>query len=375
MNRKKIISAILAVSVCASAAMTGCGKSGTSASAPTLNVETIAGSDTQAAAESTAASSETATETASGDTYKSELTNEPISTSIKDQRPIAVIVDNESLALPHYGTADADIVYELMNSTLNGRITRLMCVVKDWENIKQLGSIRSTRPTNIPLAAEWNAVLCHDGGPFYIDDYLSRDYAAHFSGTFSRVSNGKSREYTEYIMPGDLDKNFKNSNYSTTYNDYYPGSHYQFADASSPVELDSAYKSSFEASNVTLPFSHNKSALKYNEKTQTYDYYEYGKAHKDGGTDKQLTFKNVLIQDCSFSQLDKNGYLVYNYLDKDEKGYYLTNGKGIKVTWTKASDTDPTRYYDGSGKEIKINTGKTYVTLIPEDSWSNVSFN
>ena len=83
----------------------------------------------------------------------------------------------------------------------------------------------------------------------------------------------------------------------------------------------------------------------------------------------------MLIQDCSFSQLDKNGYLVYNYLDKDEKGYYLTNGKGIKVTWTKASDTDPTRYYDGSGKEIKINTGKTYVTLIPEDSWSNVSFN
>ena len=30
----------------------------------------------------------------------------------KDQRPIAVMVDNERTALPHFGTADADVVYE-----------------------------------------------------------------------------------------------------------------------------------------------------------------------------------------------------------------------------------------------------------------------
>ena len=42
-----------------------------------------------------------------------------------------------------------------------GRITRFMAVVKDWGKIEQFGSIRSTRDTNIMLAAEWNAVLCH----------------------------------------------------------------------------------------------------------------------------------------------------------------------------------------------------------------------
>ena len=320
-KRKEIIAAVLAASV-AVTMMAGCGKKKEDTSTPTLNVESVAST---AAEENTTAEASTAAETLSGDQYRSELTNEPISADLKDQRPIAVMVDNESTALPHYGTADADVVYELMNSTLNGRITRLMCIVKDWEKIEQFGSIRSTRPTNIPLASEWNAVLCHDGGPFYIDDYLSRDYAAHFSGTFSRVSNGKSREFTEYIVPGDLDKNFKNSKYTTTYNDYYPGPHYQFSDEEQ--DLSKVYEKSSEATNITLPFKHNKSALKYNEDTQTYDYYEYGKAHKDGGTDKQLTFKNVLIQDCSFSQLDENGYLVYNYLDEDEKGYYCTDGK------------------------------------------------
>ena len=45
--------------------------------------------------------------------YRSELTNELIDEELKDQRPIAVMVDNESIALPHYGLTQADVVYEM----------------------------------------------------------------------------------------------------------------------------------------------------------------------------------------------------------------------------------------------------------------------
>ena len=51
--------------------------------------------------------------------YFSELTGEPISEDIKDQRPIAAMVDNEITALPHFDTTKADVVYEMMNSTAN----------------------------------------------------------------------------------------------------------------------------------------------------------------------------------------------------------------------------------------------------------------
>ena len=105
--------------------------------------------------------------------YRSELTNEIISEELKDQRPIAVMVDNDKRALPHFGLTQADVVYELMNSTANKEITRFMCLVKDWAAIEQFGSVRSLRPTNILLANEWNAIICHDGGPFYINDYLA----------------------------------------------------------------------------------------------------------------------------------------------------------------------------------------------------------
>ncbi|MBE5829133.1 MAG: DUF3048 domain-containing protein [Butyrivibrio sp.] len=311
--------------------------------------------------------------------YFSELTGEPISEEIKDQRPIAAMVDNESIALPHYGTSEADVVYELMNSTKNDRITRLMCVVKDWGSIEQLGSIRSTRPTNIMLAAEWNAVLCHDGGPYYNDQYFSQPWSAHFSGTFSRINNGKASEFTEYIVNGDLDNNFDSyagrAGYETTYNEYAnEGSHFNFVPYGEEIELDEKYSRSYQAFKVSLPFTHNGSQLIYNPETKMYEYYEYGDRHEDAEDDEPLAFKNVLLQCCSFAQLDENGYLIYNCIGSGQNAWYLTNGIAKDVTWVKTSETDVTRFYDETGEELQINTGKTYIGLIPDDTWDKVIF-
>ena len=304
--------------------------------------------------------------------YFSELTNEPIDESLKNQRPIASMVDNEKTALPHFGLNEADIVYEMMNSTANGRVTRLMAIVKDWESIEQLGSIRSVRPTNILIAAEWNAVLCHDGGPFYIDPYLAEPYSDNFSGGFSRVNNGKAREFTEYIMSGDLDSKFSSSNVDTEYNEYYVGAHYNFAPKVNPVDLGEK-ADSIDAAKVDLPFEHNGSYLKYDEEEGVYKYFEYGSAHLDGATGEQLAFENLLIQSCTFNQYDDNGYMIFNCIvGNPTPGYYVTNGKAIPVTWIKPSATEPTRYYDADGNEITINPGKTYVELVPDDNWDEL---
>lgn len=306
--------------------------------------------------------------------YRSELTNEWIDESLKDQRPVAIMVDNESIALPHYGLTEADVVYEIMNSTANNRVTRLMAVVKDWGAIEQFGSIRSTRQTNIMLAAEWNAVLCHDGGPFYIDEWIAKNYSANFSGGFTRVNNGKAYEFTEYICAGDLEERFSNSRYTTEYNEYYPGPHYLFSN----TELDlSDREDSFECTEVDLGevFPHNGSKLIYNEETGTYDYYEYGEPHLDPQHDNaQLTFKNLLLQDTTFAQLDPNGYLIYNAIDMSYRSaYYITNGRAIEVVWAKGSDSSPTLYFDKeTGQQIEINTGKTYVALVPSDTWNKL---
>lgn len=305
--------------------------------------------------------------------YRSELTNEPIPEELKDQRPIAVMVDNESIALPHYGLTQADVVYELMNSTMNGEITRFMCLVKDWDAIKQFGSIRSLRPTNILLANEWNAIICHDGGPFHNNAYLKLPATDNISGYFGRVKNGKPREYTEYILQGEIKKYAEKLDIGTTYNEHYEGPHYKFVTEKHPVLLEEHYGDFAEpATFIDLPFGHNKSELKYDEEDGLYYYYEYGKPHLDPQNDnKQLAFKNVLIQKCSYNKLDKQGYLIFNCIGEGQ-GMYITNGKRINVTWSKTDDTTPTRYYDGMGNEIELNTGKTYVAFVAESRWDEL---
>ena len=302
--------------------------------------------------------------------YRSELTGELISEEIKNQRPIAAMVDNDSRALPHYGINQADVVYEMMNSTHNGRVTRLMVLVKDWKNIEQLGSIRSLRPTNIMLASEWNAIVCHDGGPYHNDAYLAKGYTDNLSGGFARIDNGKPREFTEYITTGELEKRIASAGYSEEYNEYAnEGPHFQFATESNQVDL-STMANSQACTKVTLPFRNNESYLVYNEESQTYDYFEHGGAHIDAGdNNKQTTFKNVIIQDVTFTELDENGYMVFNCIGEGRWGWYITNGTAMQITWKKTSDNDVTRFYDFDGNEITVNVGKTYIALCPDDDF------
>lgn len=318
--------------------------------------------------------------------YISEITGEPISKEIEDIRPIAVMVDNERTALDHAGTARADVVYEMINSTANDRITRFMCIFKDWKNIEMIGSIRSTRPTNCLLFQEWNAVLCHDGGPWYINEYLANDFSPHFSGTFSRVTNGKPREFTEYVVNdgtvSDVETNMKNSGVSETYDKYRLDdlTHFNFCEWGETISLKDE-KGAFEATKVDLSevFMHTSSRLDYNEKTGTYDFSEYGNLHKDLDTEEVLTFKNVILQEASMVELDAGGYMLYNILTTNMfEGYYITDGYAIKIYWNKPDVLEHTRYFvkndAGDYEELMLNTGKTYIALVPNDSWDQVSF-
>lgn len=378
---KKVI-AILLLTAMAAGTVAGCGKKGNDTPQDNSNSSIVIPVDSEIDEPGGPDSTEDVTpdpappeeEEVREGMYRSELTNEWIDEELKDQRPVAIMVDNESIALPHYGLTEADIVYEIMNSTANNRVTRLMAVVKDWGAIEQFGSIRSTRQTNIMLAAEWNAVLCHDGGPFYIDEWIARNYSANFSGGFTRVKNGKAYEFTEYVCAGDLEERFSNSRYSTEYNDYYPGPHYLFSNTELDLSDDADSIACTEV-DLSAVFPHNESKLIYNEETGTYDYYEYGEAHLDAQhDDAPLTFKNLLLQDTTFAQLDPNGYLIYNAIDTSERSaYYITNGRAIEVVWVKESETSPTIYLDKqTGEQIEINTGKTYVALIPSDSWNKI---
>lgn len=318
--------------------------------------------------------------------YISELTGLPISTTIQNQRPIAVMVDNEKVALQHYGTAEADIVYEMVNSTANQRITRLMCIYKDYNSVPRIGSIRSIRPTNVIIAGEYNAVCVHDGGPYYINSWLAKPWSNNLSAGFARINNGKRREFTEYVTTGEVTRRMKNAKYSINYTADFVTTrkeretHFLF----NPIEtlLSTTYNnvgvSPVGIVDLSQVFLHNSSMLAYNAQTMTYDYYEYGAIHKDGEDSQVMTFKNVILQEADMAQLDNHGYMIYGVIgtkaSNTATGYYITDGQVIPITWSKATESSFTHYYDYLGNEIKLNPGKTYIGIIPSDSWANVIF-
>lgn len=302
----------------------------------------------------------------------SELTGELIDADIADQRPLAVMIDNELTALDHYGVNDCDIVYECMNSTANGRITRLMGIIKDYDSIERLGSVRSARTVNMMLSAEWNAILCHDGGPFYIDEYYSEPGVTHLNGVFSRIDNGKSREFTEYVTASDIDKYLgDNASFDTEYNEYYTGEHFEFVENN--ALLAGAYSNEKEVTDIVLPYPHNKSELKYNPDTNLYEYYEYGSPHVDGETGEVLAFRNVIIQCADYEEYDANGYLWYKIENGSNYGWYLTDGKAVEIRWYRGSNlTDNTIYVDDDCNSIYLNAGHTYITLCPSDVYDEL---
>ena len=74
---------------------------------------------------------------------------------------------------------------------------------------------------------------------------------------------------------------------------------------------------------------------------------------------------NIIIQIADSGFEPKEATLkTYNTIDKNKPGYFITKGKAVPITWTKESESSPTRFYYENGEEIELNTGKTWICVV-----------
>lgn len=176
-----------------------------------------------------------------------------------------------------------------------------------------------------------------------------------------------------YISAAGILKACKRLGYQTGLrSDYYNARHFAFADGTNAL---ASYPQAQSAATIDLSkvFTYTKTRLVYDSASGLYRKYLHGKSQVDALTGKQLTFANVIVQNTTWKQLDKKGYLEFQMIDDKQDGYYFTKGKAIHITWKKTSDYEPTRYYDDQGNEIQLNTGKTYIAVAQDGR--DVSFN
>ena len=292
---------------------------------------------------------------------KSYLTGEWIDEELAKKRPLAVMIGNTSDALPQYGISSADVIYEV---PVEGSYTRLMAIFQDYSGLEKIGSVRSCRHYFIYFAREFDALYTHYGQAVYAEPVLAREDVHNLSGMdstlesimFYRDTNRKA-PHNAFISEEGIKAGIEQKGYRTELSDSYSG-HYQFAEDDAQVQLTGE-----EALVVSPGYFVNKPWFVYDASDGLYYRYEFRDKHIDGANEKQLAVKNILVQYCDWSYMDENGYMDINTTSGGD-GYYITNGKIENVTWTKANEDSPARYFDESGNEITINQGKTWVCIV-----------
>ncbi len=303
----------------------------------------------------------------------SVYTNEPVSSAQANTRPIAVMMPTDKAAQPSYGIGRADILYEIMEE---GGISRQMAIIPNWGGMSRIGNLRSCRLYYIYAAKEWDPILIHFGGVAYMKGVINGADMNNLSGTYEYGVGGKApgaghffrtgdrvAPHNAYISASGIQKAAMQQGYSLNLRaGLYNPSHFKFSAGTNDL---SQYSNAVTASVVDLSevFPYSQSKLTYNASDGKYYKNIHGGPQKDAITGSQISFANVIVQNTKWQTMDKKGYLGFSMIDSTEDGYYFTKGRGIHIHWKKTGEYTPTRYYDDSGNEIELNTGKTYIAI------------
>lgn len=283
-------------------------------------------------------------------------------------RPYAVVIDNVHAARPQYGIGEAYLIYEVI---VEGGLTRMLALFKDV-NVSQIGPVRSARHYFIDYAMENDAIFVHFGWSPQAESDISKYKIENLNGMvnpanmFWRDSKIHRSPHNAFTSSANMVKAVGNRKYRSE-SDEFKLLNYVVDE----YDLDEKYseEEAINAVNIKLNFSKNiYNTFTYNAEDKTYLKSVNGSKHIDKATEEQLSFKNVIIL------TGINNYTIDNNKNRQDiknvgtgEGYYITNGKAIKITWEKSSRSSKTIYKDLTGKEIEINDGKTFINIQPQD--------
>lgn len=280
-----------------------------------------------------------------------------------NDRPIAVMIDNHNGAWPQAGLNEAYMVYEII---VEGGETRLMALFKGVD-LDKIGPVRSARHYFIDYAMENDAIYVHFGQSpqaqsdikkYSIDDING---IAEDGTTFWRVKD-KYAPHNAVTSTEKLLTSAKNKKYRTT-STQRSILHY----VTDEVNLEGGQA----ANTITIPHSDLQTVkYEYDEENKVYVRYARGEEQTDWDTDEPVTTKNIIITFC-------NNYTLSDSENKGRQGlknigtfdgYYITNGKAIKIQCIKNARDEKTIYQDMNGNEIDVNDGNTFVNICPTNA-------
>lgn len=281
-----------------------------------------------------------------------------------NDRSIAVMIDNQSGARPQASLNEAYMVYDII---VEGGLSRMMAIFKG-KDLEKVGPVRSSRHYFLDYALENDSIYVHYGWSPQAESDISKLNIDNINGltassTFWRVKDKKSPHNavtsTEKILETAKSFGYRTMSTEESVLNY------------TAQEVNLEGENAITATNIAIPYSnYYRAGFVYDETTKRYTRYEDRKEQVDWDSGEKLTTKNIIITFAKNTTLndgsDKGRQELHNIGELE--GYYITNGKAIKITCSKSSRRVQTIYKDLEGNEINVNDGNTYVQICPIDT-------
>lgn len=272
-------------------------------------------------------------------------------------RPIAVSLSGDREARPLSGISQADLVIEM--PAVTGGITRYLAFF-GCNKAAEIGSVRSARHDNIPLAMGFDAIMAHWGGSHFALVKLDAGVMDNINALYleGSVFYRKLGIYAPHNGFTDYARLAK----------YSGEKKYRLDTSFVGFKFASSEESSGMKGRITVGYPASfKVEYEYDPLKNEYLRFKGGSREMDKNTSLQVAAKNVAIMFAASRQIEGQ----YNDMDIEGEGKAIVyrNGEEIKGKWSKDKSNLNSKlyFYDDAGQEIEFVPGQTWIQVVQTD--------
>lgn len=280
-----------------------------------------------------------------------------------NERPIAVVIDNNMGDIQTSGLMESYINYEFI---VEGGATRIMAIFKDRE-VPNVGPVRSARDYMLDYALEHDAIFAHFGWSPKAESDIKSLNVNNINGMTDTTPFARDKKiespHNVFTSTTKLKNYLGTKNYASTSTSWKVLKY-----STEDINLDKVNSTATNATKINIEYSGDQyRTYVYDNSKKYYLRSQNGKAQIDKRTDHQLIYKNIIIMKVENKTIDNVGRQELTTIGSNS-GYYITNGKVLPIKWSKSSRQEKTTYMYETGEEIKVNDGNTFIQVVPISS-------
>lgn len=283
------------------------------------------------------------------------------------RRPVAVMINNHSVARPQSGLTSADIVYETL---AEGGITRYMAIF--WsQGPSKVGSIRSARQYFLEWLSPYDPLYIHIGWADTNDPRTdARDNIIKYGlkdvgviGYWQWIDKGRIAPHDKYNSVPSTWEYAKTRGWTGFPSDF---ESWKFKNDQDTDKRGDGYKYAIMFHKSLNNGGAYDTLWQYDKTSNSYKRWVGGNADIDQETNTQVTAKVVVVQETKLTpSYDDHGRVIIDTIGEGN-AVILMDGEKIDGKWKKSNRMDRTTFYDGGGNEIEFNRGRIWISVIAQ---------